>query len=169
LSEILIASIYLEPQIQEHKIGAEFMGKTKVIFLCIGNSARSQMAEALLRKYANDYFEVYSAGYDPKPVNPLTIKVMKEIGIDLASHYSKDLNQFLGKIHFGIVVTVCTKAENNCPTFPGVSTRLFWPFEDPAQIKGTEEEKLAKFREIRDQIDNKIKDWLKERGIPKQA
>jgi len=145
------------------------VGKTKVIFLCTGNSARSQMAEALLRKYADDHFEVYSAGFDPKPINPFTIKVMQEIGVDLGSHYSKDISQFLGKTHFGIIVTVCAKAEKNCPTFPGVSTRLFWPFEDPVQTEGTEEEKLAKFREIRDQIDSKIKDWLKERGILKTA
>jgi arsenate reductase (thioredoxin) len=143
------------------------MGKTKIIFLCTGNSVRSQMAEALLRKYANDHFEIYSAGFDPKPINPFTIKVMEEIGINLEAHYSKDLNQFLGKTHFGIVITVCAKAEKNCPTFPGISTRLSWVFEDPAQIQGTEEEKLAKFREIRNQIDDKIKEWLKERGLLK--
>lgn len=123
------------------------------------------MAEGLLRKYADQYFEVYSAGFDPKPINPLTIKVMKEIGIDLKNQISKDLSQYLGKIHFGIVVTVCAKAEKNCPTLPGVATRLFWAFEDPAQVQGTQEDKLAKFREVRNQIDDKIQEWLKQRGI----
>jgi arsenate reductase (thioredoxin) len=123
------------------------------------------MAEAFLKKYAGDSFEVYSAGFEPKPINPLTVKVMKEAGLDLSSQSSKDLKQFLGNIHFGVVITVCDKAEKNCPTMPGVSTRLYWPFEDPAAFVGSEEEKLAKFREVRDQIDAKIKEWLKERGI----
>ena len=141
------------------------MGKTKVIFLCTGNSARSQMAEAFLRHYAGEYFEVFSAGFDPKPMNPFTIKVLNEVGLDLKDQYPKDLSQFLGKTHFGVVITVCAKAEEKCPTLPGVSTRLFWPFEDPAKFQGTDEEKLAKFREIRDQIDEKIKTWLKEKGF----
>jgi arsenate reductase (thioredoxin) len=139
--------------------------KTKVIFLCTGNSARSQMAEAFLRKYAGDHFEVYSAGFDPRPINPYTIRVMKEIGYDLKDQRPKDLAQYLGKVHFGIVITVCEKAEEQCPTIPDVSTRMYWPFEDPAAFQGTEEEKLAKFREIRDKINEKTKAWLKERGI----
>ena len=139
--------------------------KTKVIFLCTGNSARSQMAEAFLRKYAGDHFEVYSAGFEPRPIHPYTIQVMRELGYDLSGQHPKDLKQYLGKIHFGIVITVCVKAEEQCPTIPDVSTRLYWPFEDPAAFQGTEEEKLAKFREIRDKIDEKTKAWLKERGI----
>ncbi len=139
--------------------------KSKVIFLCTGNSARSQMAEAFLRKYAGDHFEVYSAGFDPRPIHPYAIQVMRELGYDLSGQHSKDLKQYLGKIHFGIVITVCVKAEEECPTIPGVATRLYWPFEDPAAFQGTEEEKLAKFREIRDQISEKTKAWLKERGI----
>ena len=141
------------------------MGKTKVVFLCTGNSARSQMAEAFLRKYAGEYFEVYSAGFDPQPINPLTVTVMNEVGLDLSSHASKDLKQFLGKIHFGIVITVCSNAEEKCPTLPGISTRMHWPFEDPAKFQGTQEEKLAKFREVRDQINAKIIDWLEEKNI----
>jgi arsenate reductase len=139
--------------------------KTKVIFLCTGNKARSQMAEAFLRKYAGDHFEVYSAGFDPQPIHPYTIQVMKELGYDLSGQHSKDLAQYLGKEHFGIVITLCQKAEEDCPTLPDVSTRLYWPFEDPAAFQGTEEEKLAKFREIRDKINEKTKEWLKERGI----
>ena len=142
------------------------LDKTKVIFLCTGNSARSQMAEAFLRKYAGDHFEVYSAGFDPQPINPLTVKVMNEVGLSMDSHYSKNLKQFLGKTHFGIIITVCVNAEEKCPTMPGVSTRLYWPFEDPAKCQGTEEEKLGKFREVRDQIDTKVKNWLKEKRIP---
>ena len=141
------------------------MHKTKVIFLCTGNSARSQMAEALLRKYGGEQFEVYSAGFDPKPIHPLTVKVMNEWGIDMSGHASKDLKQFLGKMHFGIIITVCSKAEEKCPTFPGVSTRLHWPFDDPAAVVGSQEEQLAKFMEVRDQIEAKIKSWLKERGV----
>ena len=124
------------------------------------------MAEAFLRKYAGDNFEAYSAGFDPQPINPLTVKVMNEIGVDMSSYYSKNLKQFLGKTHFGVVITVCVNAEEKCPTFPGISTRLYWPFEDPAKCQGTEEEKLAKFREVRDQIKAKITTWLKEKGIP---
>jgi arsenate reductase len=141
------------------------LGKTKVIFLCTGNSARSQLAEAFLRKYAGEYFEVYSAGFDPQPINPLTVTVMNEVGLDLSSHVSKDLKQFLGKIHFGIAITICANAEEKCPTLPGISTRMYWPFEDPAKFQGSQEEKLAKFRDVRDQINAKIIAWLKERNI----
>jgi arsenate reductase len=123
------------------------------------------MAEAFLRKYAGDHFEVYSAGFEPRSMHPYTIEVMRELGFDLSDQRPKALSQYLGKMHFGIVITVCIKAEEVCPTIPGVSTRLYWPFEDPAAFQGTEEEKLAKFREIRDQINEKTKAWLKERGI----
>jgi len=123
------------------------------------------MAETFLRKYAGDYFEVFSAGFEPKSINPFTIKVMEEWGYDLSNHHSKNLHQYLGKVHFGVVITVCAKAEEKCPTFLGVGTRLYWPFEDPAGFKGSEEERLKKFREIRNQIDKKIKAWLKERDI----
>lgn len=139
------------------------LNKTRIMFLCTGNSARSQMAEAFLKKYAGTQFEVYSAGFDPKPIHPYTIQVMKEIGFDLSGQQSKDLKQFIGREHFGIVVTVCGDAEDKCPTMPGFGTRLHWPFEDPAAFQGSEEEKLVKFREARDQINEKIKSWLKER------
>jgi arsenate reductase len=138
------------------------MKKTKVMFLCTANRARSQMAEAFLQKYAGDRFEVYSAGLEPKEVHPYTKKVMEEIGIDISDQRAKGLNQFLEKVHFGYLITVCSKAEEQCPTFPGVGARLFWPFEDPVTFEGSEEEKLNKFREVRDQIDKRIKDWLKE-------
>jgi arsenate reductase len=135
------------------------MDKTRVLFLCTGNSARSQMAEAFLRKYAGDRFEVYSAGLEPKGINPNTIHVMEEIGIDLSNQRSKSLLEYMGKVHFGYMITVCDRAEQNCPIFPGMGIRLHWPFEDPASAVGNEEEKLAKFRQVRDQIDSKVKEW----------
>ncbi len=141
------------------------MIKPKVLFLCTGNTARSQMAEAFLRKYAGEYFEVYSAGLEPKEINPLTLQVMQEIGFDMSGHTSKDLKQFLGKTHFGYLITVCDRAEQNCPIFPGVGTRLHWPFEDPAAFEGTQKEKIAKFREVRDLIDRQMRLWLIEKGI----
>jgi len=138
----------------------------RILFLCTGNSARSQMAEAFLRKHAGYTFEVYSAGLEPKGIHPLTIKVMKEVGIDLSDHTSKHVNTYLGKVLFQTVITVCDDADKNCPAvWPGVSQRLHWSFQDPAAVQGTDEEKLAKFREIRDQIDRKIRGWLEEQSI----
>lgn len=138
------------------------MGKPKVLFLCTHNSARSQMAEAFLRKSAGDLFETYSAGLEPTGLHPLAKKVMEELGFDMSGHQSKDLKQFLGKIHFGYLITVCANAEATCPIFPGASIRLHWPFEDPAAFEGTDEEKLAKFREVRDKIAAQIESWLNE-------
>jgi arsenate reductase (thioredoxin) len=136
------------------------MGKIHVLFLCTGNSARSQMAEAFLRHHAGNQFEVYSAGLEPRPINPLIIRVMEEIGYDLRDQYSKDVAQFLFRQHFGYVITVCARAEASCPIFPGTVMRLSWPFDDPAAFEGSEAEKLAKFREVRDQIDQRIRSWL---------
>jgi len=142
------------------------MMKQNVLFLCTSNSARSQMAEAFLRWYAGGTFEVYSAGLEAKKINPLTVQVMEEIGIDLSSHYSKSVKEFLGKVLFQYLITVCDDAEKNCPTvWPGVNERLHWSFEDPAAFEGTDEEKLNKFREIRDEINRKVQDWLFEKGL----
>jgi arsenate reductase len=134
--------------------------KIRVLFLCTGNSARSQMAEALLRKHAGDRFEVHSAGLEPKGIHPLTIRVLEEIGVDASAHTSKPLTNYIGKMHFGYLITVCSNADERCPIFPGMGVRLHWPFEDPAAFQGSEEEKLAKFREVRDQIDERIRAWL---------
>jgi|SRR3972149_6313212 len=142
------------------------MKKTRVLFLCTGNSARSQMAEALLRRYAGDQFEAHSAGLEPKGLNPYTIRVMDEIGLDVRPQRSKDVMEYLGRVHFGYVITVCDNAEKNCPIFPGVSVRMHWPFDDPAEVEGSDTEKLAKFRQARDQIDARIRAWLAEQGIP---
>ena len=137
------------------------MSKQRVLFLCTGNSARSQMAEAFLRKYAGNTLEARSAGLEPKGVNPLTVQVMHEVGVDISRQTSKGIETYLGKMLFQYLVTVCDDADKNCPTiWPGVNIRLHWSFEDPARFEGTEAEKLAKFREVRDQIEKKVKEWV---------
>ena len=143
--------------------------KPRVLFLCTGNSARSQMAEAFLRRYARDHFEAHSAGLEPKGIHPYTLRVMAEIGVDLSGHTSKDVMTYLGRLHFGYVITVCDDAEQNCPIFPFGSQRLHWLFEDPARFQGTDEEMLAKFRQVRDQIDSRIQAWLREMQTPDKA
>ena len=136
------------------------LNKIKVLFLCTGNSARSQMAEAFLRKYAGDRFEVFSAGLGPTVVNPFTIQVMDEIGVNMSSHRSKHLDEYVGKVRFDYLITVCDNAEKKCPFFPGVGIRLHWPFDDPASASGNDAQKLAKFRQVRDLIDSRVREWL---------
>lgn len=139
------------------------MEKTSVLFLCTGNSARSQMAEAFLREYGGDRFAAYSCGLEPKGIHPLTRQVMEEIGFDLEGQHSKDIMEYMGRQHFGYLITVCAQAEANCPsTFPGIGQRLHWAFDDPAAFEGSDSEKLAKFREVRDQIRQRIQEWLRE-------
>jgi arsenate reductase len=133
----------------------------RVLFLCTGNSARSQMAEAFLRTYGGERFEAHSAGLTPKDIHPLTRQVMEEIGVPLTGQTSKGVNVYLGKLLFQYLITVCDDAERNCPsTWPGVSQRLHWSFEDPAAFEGSAAEKLAKFRHVRDQIERKVKTWV---------
>jgi arsenate reductase len=121
------------------------------------------MAEAFVRKYAGDRFEAHSAGLEPNGLNPLAVKVMSEIGIDISAHASKGVDAYLGKVLFRYLMTVCDDADKNCSTvWPGVNKRMHWSFQDPAAFEGTEEEKLAKFREVRDLIETKIKGWLAE-------
>ena len=139
------------------------MKKPRVLFLCTGNSARSQMAEAFLRKYAGDRFEVHSAGLEPKGIHPLTVQVMEEAGISLEGLRSKSLQEYFMKVQIGYLITVCSQAEEKCPILPGVSTRIHWPFEDPAAFEGTVEEKLAKFREVSGEIEGEILEWLEEK------
>ena len=144
--------------------------KTKVLFLCTGNSARSHMGEALLRHYAGDLFEVHSAGLEPKGLNPYTIRVITEIGIDMSGHRSKNVTEYLGKTSFGYLIIVCGHAEENCPTtFLGAAQRLSWHFEDPAAAKGSDAEILAKFRAVRDQMDDRIRTWLAAQGFAVKA
>ena len=138
---------------------------TNVLFLCTGNSARSQMAEAFLREMGGEKFQVFSAGLEPRGMHPLTMQVMEELGYDLSAQHSKGVEEFLGKQHFHFLITVCDDAEQNCPRlWPGVHQRLHWSFEDPAAFAGTEAKKLARFRQVRDQIAVKVSQWVREFG-----
>ena len=136
--------------------------KARVLILCTGNSARSQMAEGLLRHLGNaegDRFEVESAGTRPSRVRPEAIAVLRELGIDISSHRSKSVDEFAGQ-RFDYVLTVCDNARESCPIYPGHANRLHHSFDDPAAVKGDEEERLAAFRRVRDEI----RDYL--RGFP---
>ena len=135
----------------------------KVLFLCTGNSARSQMAEAFLRKLGGDKYEAFSAGMDAKGLHPMTVAVMGEIGIDVSGQRSKSIKEYMGRMYFDDAVIVCRKAEEQCPTLNADARRIHrWIFDDPARSEGTDEEKIARFREIRDQIEAQIKLWLAE-------
>lgn len=130
--------------------------KKRVLFLCTGNSARSQMAEGILRQLAGSDYEVHSAGTHPKGVHPRTIEVMSEIGIDMAAHTSKNLDQFLEQ-SFDYVITVCDRAKQQCPIFPG-ATPIHWGFDDPADAPA--DRQLEMFRRVRDEINRRIRLFL---------
>lgn len=130
----------------------------RVLFVCTGNSARSVMAEALLRHHGGDRFEVHSAGTAPKGLNPLTLHVLAESGIDATFARSKSTDEFLGQ-SFDYVVTVCDQARQSCPVFPGVHESLHWGYEDPAAAQGTDDERLAVFRRVFIQIAERIKQF----------
>lgn len=135
--------------------------KEKVLFLCTGNSARSQIAEAWLRHHAGERYEAHSAGITPKGIHPFTIQVMAEKGIALDGHTSDDVRKYLGHINFGTVITVCAHAEENCPRAWLLSNQhLHWQFDDPAVDVGTAAEQLARFRRVRDEIEQQIVNWL---------
>lgn len=137
-----------------------------ILFLCTGNSARSQMGAGLLEKHAGKTFKAFSAGTEPKDeIFPPVIEVMKEIGIDLTLEEPKGLKTFLGKKHFEYVIIVCSDADKQCPSFFGNSRRVFWPFDDPAKAPGTADDILGACRRIRDQIEEKIIFWLKEENL----
>lgn len=137
--------------------------KKKVLFVCTGNSARSQMAEAFTRFYAGDRYEPYSAGAEPKPIHKLTVKVMNEIGIDMADHWSKGTSEYAGQMQFYTAVIVCRRAEDDCPTINANAKRVYrWLFEDPTKVEGIDDEKLAVFRQVRDQIASRIQLWFAE-------
>jgi arsenate reductase len=133
------------------------MNKKKVLFLCTHNSARSQMAEGILRSLYGDKYEAFSAGSAPGKLNPNAIEVMKEIGIDISSHYSKSIMDFFEE-DFDYVITVCSGSEESCPFFPGGKKQIHKDFEDPASFSGSAQEIRKKFREIRDQINK----WIEE-------
>ena len=132
--------------------------KKRVLILCTGNSARSQMAEGLLRHDAGDRFEVESAGTKPTHVRPEAIAVMKEIGVDLSAHRSKSVDEFRDQ-KFDYVLTVCDSAREVCPIYPGHTNRLHYSFDDPAAVQGSEQERLAAFRLARDQIRHYLRDF----------
>ena len=139
------------------------MAKIKVLFICGHNSGRSQIAEAFLNDWATDKIYAESAGLEPKPVNPLVVEVMAEIGYDLSQVKSDSVFDFFkqGKL-YDYVITLCDETVGKqCPVFPGITQRLHWPFEDPGQLLGTHDEKLAALRRIRDQIRDKITAWIK--------
>lgn len=133
--------------------------KKRVLFLCTHNSARSQMAEGLLRKMAGDRFEVFSAGTEVTRVHPLAIEAMRESGIDITGHSSKTLDAFRGE-HFDYVITVCDRANESCPIFPGDTERIHWSFDDPSAGTGSDEERLRAFRAIRDAIAQRLRMFL---------
>ena len=136
------------------------MNRSRVLFLCTGNSARSQMAEGLLRDRAGDRFETFSAGLEPTAVHSMAIAAMAEIGIDISRQRSKSLTEYLGKEHFGYLITVCDHAAANCPMFPGVANRLHWSLVDPATAEGGEEERMEVFRRVRDRLAALIDEFL---------
>ncbi len=132
----------------------------RVLFICTGNTARSQMAQVLLEHRAPDRFEVVSAGLEPGEVNPLTVVALQEAGLPVDHLHSKGVKPLIAE-HFHYVITVCDRAEASCPIFPNARYRMAWPFEDPAAATGTDEERLAVFCLVRDEIDLKIQDWLR--------
>jgi arsenate reductase (thioredoxin) len=138
------------------------MGRPRVLFLCTHNSARSQMAEGFLRARAGDRFEAGSAGTEKTAVNPLAIRVMAERGVDLGGHASKVYDDVASE-PWDYLITVCDDANERCPWVPGSVTRLHWSFPDPSRAIGTEEERLAVFRQVRDQIEERLTDWLRHR------
>lgn len=143
------------------------MNKPKVLFLCTGNSARSQMAEAFLRAYAGDHFEVHSAGLEPKGyILPEVLTVMQERGLAMQGQTSKGVEEYLGKTVFAHTITVCGDVEENCPAiFLSMGKHEHWPFEDPARFEGSDEERLDFTRAVRDRMDQRIRQWLADMNI----
>lgn len=135
-------------------------GPVRVLFLCAGNSARSQMAEALVRRRASGRFAVASAGVTARGVNPLAVQALGEVGVDWTAARSTALGEVLGRT-FDVVVTLCDEAREACPAFPGAGRQLHWAFDDPAAAPGTDEERLAAFRRVRDEIDARVVDAVR--------
>jgi arsenate reductase len=135
--------------------------KIRVLFVCTGNSARSQMAEAILRRDAGDRFEAFSGGADPRPINPLTVRVLREVGIDISGAISKPVSGFLGQ-PFDFVITLCDRARMSCPIFPGGGQTLHWGLDDPAEVTGSEEEQLKAFRRSLTEVSGRIRAFLRQ-------
>ena len=143
------------------------MKKKRVLIICEHNSARSQIAAAYLLKFGSDDYDVDSAGLEPAELNPLAVAVMKEAGIDISDQKPQSVFGLFqqGKL-YQTIITVCQPAADKCPIFPGVVKRLHWPFDDPAQFEGTWEQKLSQTRQVRDKIENAVKEWISENRIP---
>ena len=139
--------------------------RKRVLILCTGNSARSQMAEGLLRHMGGGRFEVESAGVEPSSVRPQAVEAMREVGVDISGHRSKSVEEFAGR-EFDYVITVCDNANERCPVFPGNTRRLHWSFEDPAAAEGDEAERLAVFRRVRDEIRERLRGLIAGGGRP---
>jgi len=135
------------------------MGKTRVLFLCTANSCRSQMAEGFLRHLAGERYEAISAGTSPTDLNPEAVFVMHEVGIDISKHCAKDTAEFFRE-RFQYVITVCKKAKERCPIFPGAIWRLDWDIEDPAAAEGDQAARLAVFRRVRDEIEKHVRELI---------
>ena len=133
--------------------------RLRVLILCTGNSARSQMAEGLLRHDGGDKFEVFSAGVEPSHVRPQAVEAMREIGIDISSHRSKSVEEFAGQ-PFDYVITVCDNAREQCPVFPAATRRVHWSFDDPAAAGGDDAARLAVFRRVRDEIRARLREFV---------
>lgn len=133
--------------------------RLRILVLCTGNSCRSQMAEGFFRHFGSGRIEVHSAGTHPQGVNQRAIRAMHEVGIDISSHRSTHVDEFVTK-PFDYVITVCDNAAANCPIFSGGGVRLHWPFDDPAHATGTEESIMQEFRRVRDQVATRVRDWL---------
>jgi arsenate reductase (thioredoxin) len=138
------------------------MSKSKILFVCVHNSARSQMAEAFLNKYGGDRFEAESAGLEPGTLNPVVVEAMKEAGIDISNNKTKSVFDFYkqGKL-YDYIITVCDESQSaSCPVFPGTGERIHWSFADPSRFQGSREDKLDQTRAVRDKIEARIKKWL---------
>lgn len=147
------------------------MPKQRVLFICVHNSARSQMAAGLLNKMCGEFFEAQSAGLEPGVINPLVIEALQELGIDISKNTTQRVfDVWKSGQMFQFVVTVCSEAESEgCPIFPGVTTRLHWPFDDPSKFTGTHEERLEKTRRLRDAIHAKIDSFCEEHCVAQKA
>ena len=143
--------------------GRSMSDKKRVLILCTGNSARSQMAEGLLRDLGSERFEVFSAGTHPSSVRAEAVEAMREVGIDVSRQRSKSINEFAGR-EFDYVITVCDNAREDCPVFLGAARRIHWGFDDPAAVEGDWPKRLEDFRRVRDEIAARLNEWAKEVG-----
>lgn len=131
----------------------------RVLFLCTGNSARSQMAEGFLRALGSTDFEVFSAGTLPKGLHPLAVQVMAEHHLDISHQISKDVDEFVGQ-HFDFIITVCDRARDHCPTFPEDTVKIHWSYPDPAAVEGSEEQRLKAFRDVARELKERLRAWV---------